>query len=182
VINVESDAELEIHTDRLDLCPLRAAHATELFEVLADPRLYTFTGKSSPPSVDWLRTRYERLESRRSPDGAEFWLNWVVIIRDGRTPVGYVQASISSETADLAWVIGIPWQGRGYASEAARGMVAWIRRHFPGVMHTASIHPDHAASATVAKRMGLAPTDDYVDGEIVWRSSAPNHREIENSL
>jgi hypothetical protein len=38
--------------------------------------------------------------------------------------------------------------------------VVWLR---------AAIHPDHVASAAVAHSIGLAPTSEVVDGEIVWR-------------
>jgi len=32
----------------------------------------------------------------------------------------------------------------------------------------AHIHPDHLASARVAERLGLAPTDAVQDGEVRW--------------
>ncbi|RII89234.1 GNAT family N-acetyltransferase, partial [Clavibacter michiganensis] len=36
----------------------------------------------------------------------------------------------------------------------------------------AHIHPDHAASEAVARRLGLAPTDERVDGEVRWELRA----------
>ena len=33
----------------------------------------------------------------------------------------------------------------------------------------AAIHPDHAASAAVARRAGMTPTAERADGEIIWR-------------
>jgi RimJ/RimL family protein N-acetyltransferase len=48
-------------------------------------------------------------------------------------------------------------------------MVAWLRAH--GVDEIAAlIHPDHTASSNVARRLGLTPTDDRVDGEVRWVS------------
>jgi hypothetical protein len=32
----------------------------------------------------------------------------------------------------------------------------------------AHIHPDHAASAAIARRLGLAPGDPRADGEVRW--------------
>jgi RimJ/RimL family protein N-acetyltransferase len=32
----------------------------------------------------------------------------------------------------------------------------------------ANIHPDHGASAAVARHLGLAPTDEFDDGEVRW--------------
>ena len=84
-------------------------------------------------------------------------------------PVGVVQATVASDgtTADVAWEIGVPWQGRGYATEAAIAMVAWLEAHGVGTIR-ALIHPAHVASARVAERVGLVPTAEREDGEVVW--------------
>jgi RimJ/RimL family protein N-acetyltransferase len=83
-----------------------------------------------------------------------------------------VQATVFGEgnAADVAWVLGVPFQGHGYAVEAASGMVAWLREQ--GVAEVrAHIHPDHAASARVAERIGLAATGELDgEGEQVWRA------------
>ena len=81
---------------------------------------------------------------------------------------GYVQATVTADTADVAWVIGEPWQGRGYASEAAQAMVGWLGTHGVRTV-TAHIHPEHDASAAVADRVGLKPTLTVEDGERLWR-------------
>jgi len=59
-----------IETTRLTLEPQTAAHADEMFVVLSDPAVYTYEN-APPPSVEWLRARFARLESRRSGDGTE---------------------------------------------------------------------------------------------------------------
>ena len=103
-----------------------------------------------------------------SPDGSETWRNWVVRQRsDGRT-IGTVQATIVGDEATLAWTIGSDWQGHGYAKEAVTAVSAWIATS--GVVWLrAAIHPEHQASAAVARSIGLAPTTEIVDGEVVWR-------------
>ena len=137
--------------------------------VLGDERLYAFTG-GQPPTLDELRARYRRLAVGRSADGSEEWHNWIVRRRsDGRT-IGTVQATIldAGHGADIAWVIGLPWQGQGFASEAAQALVRWLEGR--GVTSiTAHVHPDHHASASVASRAGLSATDEIEDGERVWR-------------
>jgi RimJ/RimL family protein N-acetyltransferase len=67
----------------------------------------------------------------------------------------------------VAWVIGVEWQHQGFASEAARTLVGWLRRHGADDV-VAHINPDHQASAAVAMRAGLRPTDEEADGERVW--------------
>jgi RimJ/RimL family protein N-acetyltransferase len=155
-------------TERLELVPLRVEHADEMAVVLSDPALRTYIG-GRPDSLDGLRTGYERMVAGSSnPD--ETWLNWVIRLRDDGRLIGTVQATITGPVAEIAWVVGTPWQGRGYATEAARGLVGWLsgERIDDIVAH---IHPEHQASETVATRAGLVRTDERQDDEVRWRLS-----------
>jgi RimJ/RimL family protein N-acetyltransferase len=161
---------------RLELRPLADEDAEAMIELLRDPGLYAFIG-GAPPTLDELRARYRRLSEGRSPDGREEWRNWIVRARGDGRAIGTVQATIvdGGQRAEIAWVIGLPWQGQGFASEAARALVTWLEAR--GVTSiTANIHPDHQASATVAARAGLVPTNEVVDGERVWRRDAAEAR------
>jgi RimJ/RimL family protein N-acetyltransferase len=135
-----------ISTGRLDLLPLLVEHAEEMAAVLSDPALHTFVS----------------------------WLNWVIRLRDEDRLTGTVQATVGptdeGPVAEIAWMVGTPWQGRGIATEAARGLVDWLRRQ-PVRAVIAHIHPGHQASAAVAIAAGLAPTDEWQDGELRWRRS-----------
>ncbi|MYV40001.1 GNAT family N-acetyltransferase [Streptomyces sp. SID1328] len=157
----------DIRTPRLDLLPLRVEHAEEMAGVLADPALHRFIG-GTPYTPDALATRYRRLVAG-SPDPEVTWLNWVILLREDSRLTGTVQATLSAAkgTAEIAWVVGTPWQGRGIAKEAAVALVAWLTSH-PVRSITAHIHPDHHASAAVARAAGLAPTPERQDGEVRW--------------
>jgi RimJ/RimL family protein N-acetyltransferase len=156
--------------ERLTLTPLEPDDAEEMAEVLADRSLYEFTG-GEPPDFAQLRARFERMTAGSGrPD--EVWLNWVVRRRSDDRPVGTVQATVverhGARTAWVAWVTGVPWQGRGFATEAARLLVSWLGEQ--GVDEVlAAVHREHFASERVAGNVGLAPTDEVVDGERVWR-------------
>ena len=162
---------VEIETARLLLEPLRVEHADEMAPVLDDASLHTFTG-GRPATVDELRARYAR-QVAGSGDGAEGWLNWVLRQRSDGRPVGYVQATVhrrgDEQVAEVAWVIGSAHQGNGYATEAATAMVGWLRRQQVSLVY-AHVHPEHAASSAVAAAVGLAPTDETVDGEVRWET------------
>ncbi len=130
-----------------------------------DDRLHTFTG-GRPATEDELRDRFTR-QVAGPPDGGETWLNWMLRRRDTGELVGTVQATVTGSAADLAWVVAVPHQGRGYAREAALAVRDLLRD--AGVSRfCAHIHPDHVASAAVARALGLAPTSTVVDGEIRW--------------
>ncbi len=155
-------------TERLLLEPLTPSHADEMAAVLDDPALHTYVG-GEPVSAVELHERYVRQARRRSPDGLQTWCNWIIRDRTSLAAVGYVQATITDATdsADVAWVVGSPFQGRGHAREAAKAMVAWLRKS--GVNRvTAHVHPDHVASSAVARAAGLTETSTVIDGEVRW--------------
>ena len=158
-----------VPASRLTLVPLSAEHADEMAAVLADPDLYTFTG-GSPPTRQELRARYERWAAG-SPDPAVSWCNWVIQLHSPRCLAGTVQATISTgdePAAEVAWVVGTPWQRRGIATEAARTLIAWLGQQSVQTV-IAHIHPGHQASAAVAAAAGLSPTGQLQDGEMRWR-------------
>ncbi|MFF6773266.1 GNAT family N-acetyltransferase [Streptomyces sp. NPDC012637] len=151
---------------RLDLEPLRPGHAAELADALADPALHAFVG-GAPLTEPELRARHARMLAG-SPDPAVSWCNWVLRLRGSGEAVGTVQATVGPEGAEIAWVVGTPWQGRGLAREAAVALADWLRsRGVPALV--AHVHPDHHASAAVAAAAGLAPTEVLQDGERRWQ-------------
>jgi len=156
-------------TERLVLEPLEPRHATEMVRVLDDVELHRYVG-GEPLALEELRQRYEHQARGWSADRSQRWLNWVVRLRSGEA-AGYVQATVTVESgeADVAWVIGSRFQGRGYSREAAAAMVSWLRRQEVTEV-TAHIHPDNTASNGVARAIGLAPTPVLVDGEVRWQS------------
>ncbi len=153
------------------LSPLRVDDAREMCGVLDDPALYTYTG-GVPPTEEELRRRYTAQVAGSSPDGTQRWFNWVVRLAADGTAVGHTQATLDlvTRSAELAWVVGLPWQGRGLAS----GAVALTMRELAGVetvtRWVAHVHPDHRASRAVARRAGLRPTGRLVDGEEEWEA------------
>ncbi|GAA4006898.1 GNAT family N-acetyltransferase [Allokutzneria multivorans] len=157
-----------LRTDRLDLVPLCVEHAEEMAEVLADTALYEFTG-GTPATVEQLRKRYAK-QVDGSSDPAVTWVNLVIRSRAENCLTGYVQATVAHGSAEIAWVVGTPWQGRGIASESACALADWLRSS--GVTEiVAHVHPGHAASGAVAAAAGLTQTDTVVDGELQWRWS-----------
>jgi RimJ/RimL family protein N-acetyltransferase len=152
--------------------PLRVEHAREMAPVLGDARLHEYIG-GRPLTEAGLRARYERLVAGESPDGSAGWLNWVVRERSGGAAVGTMQATLTAEHAEIAWVVGSAHQGRGVASEAAAGVADWLRE-LGAVLLVAHIHPDHEASAGVARRLGMQMTETVVDGERRWELAFPS--------
>jgi protein-L-isoaspartate(D-aspartate) O-methyltransferase len=161
-------------TPRLELVPVVADDAEELTDVFGDQRLYAFLA-SHPTTTEELRAQFARLAAARVVDKAgTAQRNWTVRHRSDGRAVGMLQAAFSDQghAAEIAWAVGVPWQGQGIASEAAPAVVGWLERRRVSII-TAHIHPDHHASAKVATRAGLRPTGEYRDHEGIreqlWR-------------
>lgn len=168
--------------DAISLRPLTVEDADAMTAVLAAPSLYEFTG-GAPPTPDELARRYRVQTRGHSADGTELWVNFVVTLGPALEPIGYVQATlpVSGDSAEIAWVIGQPWQGRGYAFRAATLLLEDLASR--GVRHvTAHIHPRNQGSNQLASRLGLRPTNIVVDGEIRWSGAVASLRTAPSTI
>jgi RimJ/RimL family protein N-acetyltransferase len=96
------------------------------------------------------------------------WHNWFVRFRAEGPVVGFVQATVTGDTADVAWLVGVPWQRQRIAVEAASAVCEWLSTQ--GVRRlTAHIHPEHVASVKVARRLEMVATGVLdTEGEQIW--------------
>jgi RimJ/RimL family protein N-acetyltransferase len=117
--------------------------------------------------LDALRVRLRGWESRRSPDGSEQWLNWLV---EDAEPAGWVQATIRKEVALVAYAVLPRRRGEGVATEAVTALTGWLHRDHPVV--EANIAGDNIASQHVAQRCGFTKTGRSRGGEAVWQHTA----------
>jgi RimJ/RimL family protein N-acetyltransferase len=146
----------ELLTARLVLEPQLAAHAEEMFAVLRDPAIYEFENVP-PASVDALRERYRKLESRQSADGSELWLNWVVRLRGGPL-IGYVQASVlPGNRALIAYELHSAHWRRGYGAEAVTAMIDELRNACGATTIAAIFKRPNYRSRALLERLGLRP-------------------------
>jgi [ribosomal protein S5]-alanine N-acetyltransferase len=136
--------------------PRSMAHAEELFPVLAEAALYEFIHEEPPQSVEALRKKLARSESRKSPDGTEHWLNWVV--RDAsRNLAGYVQATVAANLeTNVAYAIGSAFWGRGLASAAVAQMLQIVATDFGAKRFSIIIERENRRSIRLAERLGFS--------------------------
>ena len=143
--------------------------ALDLFALLRDPALHEFSTSPPPAHRDEVQERIRRWEARRSPTGDELWLNWTLRLKQNALAVGYIQATVTDDAGELAWVIGAPYQRQGYATEAGQCVATWMLDYFKVAELRASIHPDHIASQRVATNVGLQPSGKFTEeGEELW--------------
>ena len=169
MIEIPDNEAWTLQSPRLDLTPMVQRDAPDLFALLRDPALHEFSTDPPPAHRDEVQERIRRWETRRSPTQDDLWLNWTLRLKQSGLAVGYIQATVYEYAAELAWVIGAPFQRQGYATEAAQRVARWALDYFKVAELRASIHPDHIASQRVAANVGLQPSGAFThEGEELW--------------
>lgn len=159
----------ELVTTRLVLEPLTATHAVEMYAVLGDPSLYRYLDSGPPESVAQLRSRYVELERRTSPDGSQQWLNWILRLSGSGCAIGFVQATVGlSLNTWVAYLVGARSQGRGYATEGTRAMLAYLADDCAVRRCLATVEVENPGSIRLLTRLGFeaAEADELARHEL----------------
>jgi RimJ/RimL family protein N-acetyltransferase len=136
--------------------PLTVRHAHEMFSVLTDPAIYEFENEP-PKSEEALARRYALLEGRRSQDGTQTWLNWVVRIQSGEL-AGYVQATVlGSGSALVAYELASRHWRQGIGSTAVAGMLAELRVNYAVNLYVAVLKARNYRSVALLRKLGFEP-------------------------
>ena len=165
-----------IATASLTLEPQIAAHAEQMFVALSDPAIYEYENRP-PQSLEWLRQRFTRLESRRCSDGKEQWLNWVIRLPTSEL-AGYVQATVHADgRAAIAYELSSAHWGRGLARQAVQALMTELAGYYHVKRFTAVLKRGNQRSLRLLERLGFALASpelhakyDIEPGELLmWR-------------
>jgi RimJ/RimL family protein N-acetyltransferase len=172
MIDLPPDAALVADTPRLRLVPAVVENAYELFLLLNDQRLHEHTG-GTPQGESEVVERLRRGRERRSADGAEVILDWIVRLVPLGEAVGEVTATVTDDgRAELTWLIGRRWQSHGFAVEAAQAMVRVLEAHAGVRRLIARIPARHAAAQRVASHLAMAHTGARQGRWELWEGEA----------
>lgn len=152
---------VRIETDRLILRPLAMSDLEDMLALHREPAVVEFMG---PASASGLGKRLARCEWAWREHGHD--LLAMIERSSGRFlgRVGLRHWPQFGET-EVGWAVFAAAQGRGYATEAARGCLSWGFDNFPLPYITAMIRPDNGRSLGVARRLGMkAIRDEILDG------------------
>lgn len=142
-----------LETARLTLRHFEPDDLDPLYALYRDPDIR----RHFPDGTRTLEQTREELEWFREPRPLGLW---ATIERDSGAFIGrcgLIPWTIEGrDEVEVAYMIGKPWQRRGFATEATRALIA----HGFGLLGLrriiALIAPEHAESIAVAERSGLA--------------------------
>jgi RimJ/RimL family protein N-acetyltransferase len=145
-----------LETERLLLRPLSEADIEPLHELMQDPDVMSYIGDRRIPTLQ---------ETWRGVAG---WIGhwalrgyglWAVEERAGGALVGRIGLinPVDWPGPEVGYMIGKPWWGRGYATEAARAAMDWGFETIGFDRLISLIDPANAASIAVAIHLGETP-------------------------
>ena len=154
---------------------LQADHADMVFEAMQDVHLYRYIPQD-PPSRDQLHKRYRFLEAGESPDGQEYWLNWVAFLDQTQTVVGTCQATVPKDgEVMIAYMTFTSFWRQGYAKEMIQSMITYLFKTYNSSHLYAEIDTRNIGSIRLIESLGFeqvqfikaadffkeAPSDEY---------------------
>ncbi len=152
-----SDPTAFLTTRRTTLEPMTPGHASELFRILSDPRIYEFIPEDPPISEGALRSRIERWVIGPGPGTRELWFNWAIRLNRERNVAGTLQATIASDErrALIAYILGPEFWGQGIATEAVRRLLSWLSTRGDVSEIIALVDSRNAPSIRLVGRLGF---------------------------
>jgi RimJ/RimL family protein N-acetyltransferase len=171
-------------SERLTFAHLRQEHADEVEHALCEPSVYEFIDGSCPDLSD-LRSAFQRMEAGAPADRSpEKWLNFLVRLRHSGEAIGRVEATVIEDYAEIAYLLGPVYWGRGFGTEA----VMWLHQHlsegFGVAKFWATVQPRNVRSIgllrkagyTQAPRRSWPPLTSYDPRDLVFFCIAsPDH-------
>ena len=168
--------ESVLQTERLVLEPIKQRHATLLYPILQDSRIYQYIPQEPPASVAMLEQRYQKLERRLSPVSDEVWLNWAVCLKLTGQYVGRVEASVlPNRNAYLAYLFGFQFWGNGYATEASQRILQVLFDDYDVTEVKSEVDTRNGASIRLLERLGFEQVEYRAAGDFFKGSSSDEY-------
>lgn len=170
-----------LFSSRLRLEALRSEHAELLFLAQQDPIQYAFIPQEPLPLAE-LRRRYAFLESGRSTDGSEHWLNWVAVRLDDEEPIGTFQATVPpSRQVAIAYAVFPSFWGNGFASEMGRAVIPHLFERYEAQHIYAEIDTRNVPSIKLVEKWGFRKTG-FTEAADFFKGTSSDEFRFELSL
>ena len=152
-----------LQTARLRLEPICPAHYEGLRVLNADPLVQRYIA-GRPETPEETAAMIERVQGRWRQFAYSWW-SFIELETGELVGAGCIQhlGHDPANEHEIGWRLRPDRWGRGYASEAARRMVAFAFEDLQAPLLASICHPDNADSAKVMRRLGMR-----YRGEEVW--------------
>ncbi|MBR0168700.1 MAG: GNAT family N-acetyltransferase [Synergistaceae bacterium] len=154
----------ELESERLILRGITEDDAPEIVEWRSDPEAYKFFRSPHRITMDehlsWYRNNYLSNNNR---------FDWICVDKSSGRKIGVFGAVRDGNTAEVNYLLAPYAQHKGYALEAVRRIIEYVRSEFHIKRVVAEIHRDNAPSIALAERTGF--TLESESGDFLLYSS-----------
>ncbi|CAM3973561.1 GNAT family N-acetyltransferase [Mesobacillus zeae] len=143
--------------DHIKLEALKDSHASSLYGVLKDDKIYTFIPEGPPESLEVLMQKFSRLAKGAPEHIPEVWLNYAIYSTELNQYIGTTQATISKDTrkATIAYILSPMHWGKGFAKQAVSLMMDSIISEYDVKEFDAYIDTRNSKSVSLVKGLGF---------------------------
>ncbi|MBR0279184.1 MAG: GNAT family N-acetyltransferase [Synergistaceae bacterium] len=154
----------ELESERLILRGITEDDAPEIVEWRSDPEAYKFFRSPHRITMDehlsWYRNNYLSNNNR---------FDWICVDKSSGRKIGVFGAVRDGKTAEVNYLLAPYAQHKGYALEAVRRIIEYVRSELHLKRVVAEIHRDNAPSIALAERTGF--TLESESGDFLLYSS-----------
>ncbi|MBE9156946.1 GNAT family N-acetyltransferase [Nodosilinea sp. LEGE 06152] len=143
--------------------PLTAAHAEELWPILATPAVLAWIDpQGNLPTLEDLTAQYAACAHGpvASTMPKERWFNVAIRLKISPSPaIGRLEATQYDGWGEIAFLLGEAWWGKGLAFEAMLWWQDYLATAAPSTQWWATVHPMNQRSIRLLKRLGYKQVD-----------------------
>jgi ribosomal-protein-alanine N-acetyltransferase len=141
-------------TPRLVLRPFTGQDVDALYRLMDDADVMRYFPNPTPPTREQVAAKIEKQSRHWQAHG---YGCWAIEPRAQPLLAGWAGLQYLPETdeVEVAYMLGKPFWGQGWATEAARASLAYAFETLDVPFIVGIVHPDNVASRRVLEKMGL---------------------------
>lgn len=152
---------MSLESTRLSYERITRKHAQELESLLCDPKVYVHVDDGVAPSLSELLESFVLRETGPPAHRShERWVDYAVRLRDSRAAIGRVEATIIEHRAEVAYIFGFPYWGRGYGRESLAWLQQFVYKNYSVKEFWATVTPGNIASRHLLLKSGYREVSD----------------------
>ncbi len=138
----------ELQTERLILRGIREEDAPEIVRWRTDPEVYRFFKNPQKITIEshlnWFRTNYLQDENR---------FDWICLEKETGNKIGVFGLVLRDDYAEINYLLAPEAQHKGYAREAIRCNISFVKVKYNLKKFVAEIHEDNSSSISLVEKL-----------------------------
>jgi RimJ/RimL family protein N-acetyltransferase len=166
---------LPIETERLCLRQYKDRDLADILAYSSDADFWLARNLDWPPTEEGVKAYWEA-QRALDPGTDPQWLSLVVELKAARKAIGHVGIGViktgEHRQGTIGWLLGRPYQGQGFATEAARALLTVGFEQLGLHRITARTGKDNQRSWYLMERLGMRREAHFRESHVVqgvWR-------------